>query len=473
MYHSMLVKLPRRRQARALNRNRKRRPLPMNMLKKLQKDLNGTICAIEAAKGKLLALEQRTLDVRDKILEEKRFRQRKGGYAAVSSEYRRQCASLKLHSERLESVRRKTSSMTTDIDALKREIDHLRRERMSLQDISTRMQEEFVEKRRLMKDLLKNANHYYVARQVAVRRETTLKRHKVFEDDAFEAEWRSLGEQIHALSVIQESIGTAHLQREAATLRKKIEANKNDAEIVGKLKGELHAVQAQASKAGVMGQDGEARFDTPEKAFQKLHRETGVMNVEEIVHRFISTEDEVFSLFGHIQTLHEQNAELNSRLEHLEKEIDTAVGPTSGARMRRQIMEDTESRLKQVQQKSAATAEHHANQREVFLQAKAIVDRISCLFGEPFLRGEATTPSNIMITLGEVEKRAGEALASLNVQRRKSRRGARHGDVGLAGHVSQLAGPRSTIKRGGHHDKVGITVELEESEKLVELLQVC
>lgn len=475
----MLVKLPRGSNVRG--RGKKRRPtlLNRNPQKFLQKELNRKICAIETLKGQVTALERKCLEVRDRILEEKRFRQRKGGLSAVSIERKRQHNALKLLSEQVQSVKRKTSLVAARSQELKGDIDHLRQERLGLQNVRSRIQTEFEEKKRSMKQILQQANNYYVARQVAARRETTLKRHQVFEKEAFHREWASLGRQITAHSAVQESIGTAHLQRTVATLRKQIEANKHDAEKVGRLKGELHAVKAKVAKSAVHGQEGEVRFSSADKAFQKIHRETGVVSVGDVVEQFISTEDEVFALFNHIQEFHEQNSELNAKLEHLEKEIDASIENSSGAKLRREIMKDNEKKLKQVKEKFEKATTHHAKQREAFTRAKAIVERLCYLFGEPILNdivGESVSPSNVMTCLGEVEKRTGEALVLLQKQKfanKRSRR-LRHGAMR---HTETFKSEKGIGQSSEKEEKdlrgvAGIQVELEESDRIVELLQV-
>lgn len=485
-------------------RTRRRRSSELNSTSKLQQELDRIIGGIEAIKGKTQSLDCKVKDMRENIMQEKRYRQHRGGLQATAYQQRRCSTQSKLLSEHVQQTKKKCSMVESMNTSSKQEVDSLRRERLVMNDIMAQLQKEFEDKKEKMARMIAHANQLYLGRLDASSKRKKLERQEGVEHEMFKREYKALNQTVQHFDQIQASIEQAHLHRKAGDLKKAIDSGKLDPEEVGKLKAKLHVLESKVSSGTRNKDPGYTRFHSLEKAFQKIHRETGLINVSEIVQRFIDTDDDIFLSFNQVQELDKVTAGLSVQYEHYQHEINTYMNDDHSASVREKIRKESGVKLSQVQTRLVAMQAHAVKQRSSFHIVQQIIERLRSSFktsqDDATALGSQVTQNNIMQWLGKIENHAGELITTLQrratlnpPQRGKPSEG--QGKVACKTRTSQgiedkafaesikekidaeqahrkkkvlpLIGPGSPVRRC-----FSPVIEVEESERIAGMLQV-
>lgn len=211
---------------------------------------------------------------------------------------------IRILENRLDKALQKFNEAVAANRITREQIDTLRRERLVFDDIYRKLENELVQKKKEMANIIEQANAAYEARDQAQAQMAALKQQADREHAEFEKEWKDLGKLIANDKKMKEFMRSKVKTATDTTESKDDEKHRK--------KVAKNAWDTAASLATVSASQEKAA--SYEEAFARIQAATGICDLEELVVSFISAEDQNFSLY-------EFNNQLVAESEKLEQQI--------------------------------------------------------------------------------------------------------------------------------------------------------
>lgn len=298
---------------------------------------------------------------------------------------------------------------------LRGQIDSLRKERSIFGGIYAKLEKEMLSEKSAMGRLVEECNEAYEQRDQAKMHIDRLKKEAEDEEEAFQAEWKKLGDLIEHDKKTK-SLGLDH-------------AGEGDGE-QGPAAASLSADEKKALKRGAakgawsIGKDKAKIAVSQEKAhnyeemFNQIQAETGVTDIDELVQRFVQGEETNFALFNRVNDLNKEMETLEVHISGTESEIEKYRGQGANAEsQRKKILTELERSLQDTRARSDEYEAKHGGARAVLQVLNSGIGGICDKLGtdkdeslRAVLGTDGVTDANVLQYLGVIEQRANELL---------------------------------------------------------------
>jgi|EP00427_Karlodinium_veneficum_P020044 DNA repair exonuclease SbcCD ATPase subunit len=295
--------------------------------------------------------------------------------------------------------------------ALREQIDTLRRERVVFDDIYRKLENELHAKKKEMANIIEQANAAYEARDSAQAQMAALKQQADKEHAEFEKEWRALGELIENDKKMKD-----HMRKQ---VRNRVEEGKNDTSKSddGRSRKKITQNAWDTAKSMVTINSAQTKVTEYEDAFSKIQAATGICDIDELVQKFIDSEDTNFTLFKYNNELSADMEKLEAQIaEHKEEHISlSGTGTRKEDTEKVKILETLEEKWSDIDKKAQLYTEKHqdANQtlKHIQLGIESIFRRIGCVADDlPSGSGHTISEANMITFLGVIEHRTNDLL---------------------------------------------------------------
>ena len=259
---------------------------------------------------------------------------------------------------RVDATKVRMSQIDAQCKALKREINALRKEKMTFREGHARLVAKFNLKKQRMAELIRKANETNESRNIALQTIGTrvtshilsvLTSHLLWPHDlmpnfaenesfvdeqiaaevaakeSFALEWTQLGAQIEEHVQLSNYLQTTAIKRKQKTIAAAIERGNLDPEEEARLRIKLTKLNSSVQNQISAIHKTQKSIQSYGEAFAKLHDHTGLTDVNEIVDRFVDCEDENFSLFNYVQVLNRESDEVERKIDALQLETEKYI----------------------------------------------------------------------------------------------------------------------------------------------------
>lgn len=328
-------------------------------------------------------------------------------------------------------------------------IDNLRRERIVFDQLYKKLQRELAEKKRSMAEIIEQANVAYEERDKLQAVLARMKASSEAEARDFESEWKSLGETLdHDLRVHE--VLSRELQKRAEAVavgESDVRGSLTLADEVG-LRSKVRKQTWGLAKDRTAVQGSLEQTLSFEQAFAQIQESTGISDIDELVRRFISAEDDNFSRFNFVNELNLEVDKAEETLAELRTEMDRYRGTDRGAdTQRRKLAKELEAKVRLTEAKTEALDARWRAASALIAQLGEAVDALCARIGcnMAFLKEvggeEGVGEANMMVYLGVIEQRTNELLRlHASQQAAKEGSGARKAAERLATTIGALEG---------------------------------
>ncbi len=277
-----------------------------SVLQSLQRDTELYAKRIEENKKILSRTERQIAETIRAIAESKK---RIGGVQAVSQNENFVKHQTTVLQKRWEvALQRETEAKAKNTE-LKNRINDVRLKKLRIKSITADMEQE-LKQVAMQKELLSQKLQEINAKRQSTIQKTELLQIKADEmSSKYESEWKMLDADMDASSVLERIEANKTM---LGSMTKEEEMREKSAIIQGTWDITLKSMQAQKATANVK---------TYKQAFEAIKEATGVRDLEHLVERFTSIEDENFRLFSHVNELQEEEKRLQAEYERMNKEL--------------------------------------------------------------------------------------------------------------------------------------------------------
>jgi len=346
-----------------------------------------------------------------------------GGVNAACDNTKAVQKQIRVLENRLDKALQKFNEAINGNKELREQIDTLRRERLVFDDIYRRLENELAHKKKEMANIIEQANAAYEARDQAQSQMAQLKQQADREHVEFEKEWKELGKLIQNDKKMKEFMKTRVKGLREATQHESAAGNNNTSKESTLL---LHRAGAQQDATSQPSSDTaeslKAKVSTFEGAFERIQLATGVCDLEELVQRFIHSEDQNFSLFKY-------NTELTEEIEQLEQQIVVSkeeLVHLSGSSTKKEdtekakLVESLEEKWNDMDKKALYFEERDQETQQTLSHIRSgtenIFRRLGCCADEGSGLGGDITEANMLQYLAAIEHRINVLLKKYNSQ---------------------------------------------------------
>jgi hypothetical protein len=277
-----------------------------SVLQSLQRDTELYAKRIEENKKILKHTERQIAETVEAIANSKK---RIGGVQAVSQNENFVKHQMAVLQKRWEvALQRETEAKAKNSD-LKNKINDVRLKKIRVKSITTDMEHELEQVTAQKEFLCNKLAEVNSKRQDTIQRTEDLQLQADEMSEKYEAEWKMLDADMDASSVLERIEANKNI---LGSMTKEEEAREKTAIIQGTWDVTLKSMQAQKATANVK---------TYKQAFEAIKEATGVRDLDHLVERFTSIEDENFRLFSHVNELQEEEKRLQAEFERMNKEL--------------------------------------------------------------------------------------------------------------------------------------------------------
>jgi hypothetical protein len=336
-----------------------------------------------------------------------------GGIYAAKEKVQAAQMQIKLLENRLEKSYVKYNQSSTHNKQLRDQINNLRRERLMFESINSNLEKELQKLKKEMAETIQLANAAFEAKEKAISEMNVLKVQADKEQQGFEEEWRHLSAMIEEDKRERERARAKELamrERETQELLKMGTAGMDKKKTKSFGKSLLHSKSMEQNVAA-------EKVQMYTQAFEKIQQATGIEDIDQLVHTFITAEDQNYTLFNYVN-------EVNTEIEKLEDQITAIKIETEKYKSSGQEFDKSKGAQFADAEGSLLLAESQADlyQRK-FDAACSTISRLKTSIGDIFtkigcdtpavrelLGDEGVTDHNIMSYLGIIEQRTNELL---------------------------------------------------------------
>ena len=350
-------------------------------------------------KGQTEAYLARSMDMRRSM----------GGMNAGKENSTRVSKQVKVLENRLDKALVKFNVALAQNKELRNEIDNLRRERVVFDQIYNKLEKELHEKKMEMANIIEISNIAYEARGQAQNEIAALKAQADREQQAYEGEWKDLG------NIIENDSRQHELRLDRAQGKTTLGKMTKDQEEALKKKGAQLSwvVGKNASKSQFQDQ----KVQSFEEAFEKVHKVTGLDKIDDIVTTFIQKEDMNYSLYNYLNELNQEVERLQEDITEINAEIDRyrGQGQNMDHRNTQMVTELEEKLAEEAAVEEAYEAKFQATQKTVAAVRQSIgplFNKIGCNTpaSQDVLGDEGVGEQNVLQYMGFIEARVNEIV---------------------------------------------------------------
>ncbi|CAD7946037.1 unnamed protein product [Amoebophrya sp. A120] len=360
---------------------------------------------------KIDVVEAKTIQVREEL-------GLKGGVNAAKESQAAVAKQIRVLENRLDKALQKFNEAVAENKTQRDTIDSLRSERVVFDNIYSKLEKEFEQKKKEMANIIEQANAAYEARDAAQAQMTSLKQQADKEHQEFEKEWKELGRLIENDKKMKEFMRQKERNRGVEEHKGDLSADEED-----KLKKKVTKNAWMIAKGKVAQSANTERITVYEEAFAKIQAATGISDIDDLVQNFVNAEDGNFSLFNYANLLNTQIEKLDLDIGDLKGEYESlrggsvsAQGTISSDQSKQKLLGELEDRWNRADKK----AEHYELRYQQALKTltavraglQSIYNRLGCsqMAEHGALGLQGVTEANMLQYLGVIETRANEIL---------------------------------------------------------------
>jgi hypothetical protein len=283
---------------------------------------------------------------------------------------------IHLLENKLDKALIKLNEALTHNKGLREQIESLRRERQVFDGVYKKLEQELRDKKREMASIVDLYNEAYRRRDECYAEMAELKAKADEEQIEFESEWRRLSliveedrrkTALFSPTMAHKLGGTVAADAEggpsnAGTLPVMSDASAETQEMEQSLKQRIYTKNFDIESDRAAIDTASKKVTQMEETFAKIQRETGIAQMDELVLRFVQSEDANFSLFNYVNDLgleieaqEEQLAKLNQEFNKYKDPSEKT--PKAGAAStdeRKSALEELDAKLAKAQSEQAA-----------------------------------------------------------------------------------------------------------------------
>ena len=357
---------------------------------------------------------------------------------------------------RLNNMRIRLSQTENHNEKLKSQIDSLRRHRMTSNKSREKIEKSIKEIKRLVEGVLERSRGVSEARENVIEQLHELHRQQNEDRDRFSEQMKALAEFIDKQNrEFEESMAAAAVSTTRGGTDEEpltrglmtIEEEKMKTELVEEL-------TKQIENEKISMQHTEAKIALYRTSFDELKRVSGIDDLKEIVHKYVKSEEETFSLFNYVQAQNQETDWTLERHTRLEEEIKSYEEKLSDEEAQRaEAMADLQGKWRNAKEAtdecSHAAQEAQRTLERIAKKVQSLFFKIQCdqlttgaretkgtkgaaqkaNIGRPdsrlaLLSGQGVTESNILAYAELIEQRALEIMSDYT--RRMNHQEQRH-----------------------------------------------
>lgn len=340
-----------------------------------------------------------------------------GGVNAVADNVKAVGKQIRILENRLDHAMHKFNDSITANRTLREQIDTLRRERVVFDDIYRKLENELLQKKNEMANIIDQANSAYEARDSAQAQMASLKQQADKEHAEFEREWKELGKLIENDKRMKDFMKSKlkNQEKEPKEEEKKRKTGPSP---------HAHTARETTKSLAATTTANQEKVATYEEAFARIQAATGISDIDELVINFINAEDTNFSLFKYSNELSAEIEKLDQQIADY-KEEHTVLSGTGGRKedtQKAKLLETLEERWSDMDRKAISyEVKHHESQQtlsHVRTCIESIFRRLGCSQEDlPSGCGSTISEANMMQYLAVVERRTIELLKLYDAMR--------------------------------------------------------
>lgn len=271
---------------------------------------------------------------------------------------------------RLDKALQKYSQATAHNKKLKEEINSLRKERVTFDNLYRKAEYDLTAEKKIVLDLIKEANQAYTSREEAQKQIDALKTHEAKERKSFEAEWAHMQQFLESLQMRQWTSSRAKRLADNEARRAA------DCEQEAQAKGESWNPNEELT-----GLADASKIKSYQAAFAKIQAATGISSIDELIEAFRVAEEHNFSLFSYVNSLSDEVEAHEAAIHSLRATLQDCTD-TQKAATRRKTDESKElegqsytieSRIKALETTNASAADQL---RDIMQKTKIMFDQV-------------------------------------------------------------------------------------------------
>mmetsp|Transcript_101786 Transcript_101786/g.270808 ORF Transcript_101786/g.270808 Transcript_101786/m.270808 type:complete len:553 (-) Transcript_101786:41-1699(-) len=343
-----------------------------------------------------------------------------GGVNAAQDNVKAVQKQIRILENRLDHAMHKFNNAITANRSLREQIDTLRRERVVFDDIYRKLENELLQKKNEMANIIDQANSAYEARDSAQAQMASLKQQADKEHAEFEKEWKELGKLIENDKRMKEFM-KSKLKGKDDKAQETLLVKEED-----KHKKKMITARSawDSAKSLVTITANQEKVASYEEAFKRIQDATGICDIDELVQNFINAEDTNFSLFKYNNELSADIEKLEQQIAEYKEEYVTLSGSSSRKEdtEKAKILETLEEKLGDIDRKAISyEVRHHESQQtlsHVRTCIESIFRRLGCTAEDlPSGCGTSISEANMMQYLAVIERRTNELLKLYDAMR--------------------------------------------------------
>ena len=379
-------------------------------IQRLQDEAARYVKRIESERRKIEELDLAIAKYQDRILDQK---SRVGGVNAAQENNKLIQQQIRVLENRLNKNLTRFNETLAQNKALRTRIDEYRRERVVFDGIYKKLERELHEKKQEMAAIIEDSKNAYQARDKSQSELIALQQNADKEREAFEREFKDMGEMIKSQQAALEALRLKQFERTNSS-------NNNTSDETKKLMASSDGGPGAWSNAKGANNGmplSQEIIHSYEDAIKRIQESTGIYDINEIVTRFLEAEEQNFSLFNYVNDI---NTEIE-RLEHTISEMRNQIEKYRGQGMssdtqRKKTVRDLEEKLIKTEKKTEESVVRYEASVRTMTQLKngihSIFQRIgaSSTSVDEMLGNQGVTESNMLQYLGIIEQRTSEIL---------------------------------------------------------------
>lgn len=378
-----------------------------NEVSRLQDQAALFVKKIELEKKKIEDLDQQISEYQAKIMDQKT---RVGGVNAAQTNNQLVRKQIKVLEGRLDKSLLKFNDVLAQNKVLRQKIDEYRRERVVFDGIYKKLERELHEKKREMNAVIEDSKNAYQARERAHNEMLSVKQHAAKEKADFETDFKELGELIRQQQYQLEQLRLKQFERSPSDGNIKFETG-------GTRENELASTASWQGTKDKIAPLSQETVKSYEEELAKVQMSTGVHDINELVTRFLETEEQNFSLFNYVNDVNTEIERLEQSTASMRNQIEKYRGQgMSSDNQRKKALKDLEEKVKRAEVKDQEYSQRHDRAMRTIAQLKNGIHSIFTRIGaantsvEEMLGSQGVTESNMMQYLGIIEQRTSEIL---------------------------------------------------------------
>ena len=383
---------------------------------------------IEVERSSIAELDAQIAAAQATLLEQKR---RMGGVNAAKENHSIISKQIRVFESRLDkSLARFNESLGRNKD-LRGQVDDLRQERVVFDGVYKKLERELHDRKKEMAAIIEDSKNAYQARDQAHAELSSLRDNVETEQGEFEREWEKLGRVMEEELRLRETLGrmapssSAPHEGGLASLA------------TGRSLTRLASSQPAGGDGGTdggetqppIGEEGGEHMDSAalfEDSFDRIREATGATDVDELVGRFLSTEDKNFRLFNFVNGVNAEVERLEGAIAATRAETEAFRGVGAGSNaQKKKVLREMAAHLEKIETKTVDHETSSASSSETIAQLRNGIQSIFTRLGanrglgsgddsaaDEVLGNQGVTETNMMQHLSIIEGRITEVLES-------------------------------------------------------------